>query len=204
MPLPGDLPLELIDIILTEAARGDVVTAAIFPFVCIEWNLRRRYWDPSSASKGIIAPPPQRIASEAAREGRLEVLKWLKAMGAPMVWACYGATQGGHLDVLQWLRSVGCPWDLRVSRLAATRGDMKMLRWVVGNGCECDREAAVAAARAGDIRLLASLKKGGYPWDDVTASASRAGRTELQWLREAGGRFLNPTLCEELVYDLWP
>ena len=64
--------------------------------------------------------PPHRwdvmTCEEAAREGDLELLEWLRAQNPPCPWdhmTCAGAAEGGHLDVLRWVRAQDppCPWD---------------------------------------------------------------------------------------------
>jgi hypothetical protein len=48
----------------------------------------------------------------AAKEGHVEVLKYLHENGCP--WderTCVNAAKGGHLQVLKWLRENGYPWN---------------------------------------------------------------------------------------------
>lgn len=50
---------------------------------------------------------------QAAKEGHLEVLKWLRERGCPWDWdamTCAHADDGAHLDVLRWARENGCPF----------------------------------------------------------------------------------------------
>ena len=54
----------------------------------------------------------ERLTWLAAKRGKIESLKCLRANGCP--WdkrTCSGAAQGGHLEVLQWAHQNGCPWD---------------------------------------------------------------------------------------------
>lgn len=60
----------------------------------------------------------------AAREGHLDVIRWLRGRHAP--WGkmtSYLAARGGHLEVLKWLREQDppCPWNPKACRLGATR-----------------------------------------------------------------------------------
>jgi hypothetical protein len=45
------------------------------------------------------------------------------------------AAQGGRLEVLQWLRANGAPWDSRTCAYAARGGHLDMLKWLRANGC---------------------------------------------------------------------
>ena len=49
---------------------------------------------------------------EAARDGNLAVLMYLRTKGCP--WdaeTCHAAAEGGHLQVLLWAALRGCPWN---------------------------------------------------------------------------------------------
>ena len=48
----------------------------------------------------------------AAKEGNMDILKWLKENGYN--WepgTCAAAAREGHLEALKWLRENGCEWD---------------------------------------------------------------------------------------------
>jgi hypothetical protein len=63
------------------------------------------------------------LCEAAARSGKLEVLKWLRAGGCPWdTYTCCGAARSGHLEVLQWARANGCPWDEDTCSAAAEGG----------------------------------------------------------------------------------
>ena len=58
----------------------------------------------------------ERACNGAAREGRLEALKFLRGLDPPCPWdemTCANAAGGGHLEVLKWLRAQNppCPWS---------------------------------------------------------------------------------------------
>lgn len=91
---------------------------------------------PRPEEKGLPAGPS--FAALVAQEGRLAVLQWARASGAP--WedpgeACAGAARGGHLAVLQWLHAEGCAWDQRTTAAAAHGGHLAVLQWALANGC---------------------------------------------------------------------
>ena len=69
--------------------------------------------------------------ASAAKEGRLDILKWLRLLNCP--WnsdTCVSAAEGGHLEILQWARSEGCPWTEKVCERAAEGGHLEILQWV--------------------------------------------------------------------------
>ena len=54
--------------------------------------------------------------ARAAFKGHLDVLKWLRAEGAPWdKWTCAKAAEGGNLNVFMWARKEGCPADAHAS-----------------------------------------------------------------------------------------
>lgn len=69
------------------------------------------------------------VYDAAAREGRLDMLQWLRAQDPPCPWdesVCRGAANGG-LDVLQWLRAQEppCPWNARHCAVLARSGPVQ-------------------------------------------------------------------------------
>ena len=145
------------------------------------------------ASTGEDAMPypwkNSRTCSEAARKGRQESIKWLRANGCP--WnetTCDGAALGGHLDVLKWLRANGCPWDWRTSLTAATQGTLDTLKWAHANGCPWDELTCSGAASGGHLDVLKWARANGCPWDETTcALAASGGHLDvLKWLRANG------------------
>ena len=74
------------------------------------------------------------LPSQAALAGRLEVLRWLKGMGAPFGWTFYlDATFAGRLDVADWLREDGCPWEDSATLVSLTDGRFHLLEWALRN-----------------------------------------------------------------------
>ncbi|MDB9925065.1 ankyrin repeat domain-containing protein [bacterium] len=80
----------------------------------------------------------ERLCRFAARNGHLEVLKWLRASGCP--WSngskgtCAAAARGGHLEILQWARENGCPWDEKTCEEAAKFVHGEVFDWARANG----------------------------------------------------------------------
>jgi len=75
---------------------------------------------------------PFSICREAAENGHLEVLKYLRRWKVP--WdesVCSVAAEGDHLAVLQWYRQNGAPWD---SSVVANAQSAELLRWALDHG----------------------------------------------------------------------
>jgi hypothetical protein len=78
----------------------------------------------------------QYTSAEAAKNGHLELLRWMRANGCPLgERTCSDAAQAGHLEVLQWLRANGCPWDEHTCMCAAAYDRLEVLKWARANGC---------------------------------------------------------------------
>jgi hypothetical protein len=75
-----------------------------------------------------------RTCYDAALEGHLKVLKYLKSEGVPFDEdTCNWAAEGGYLIVLQWLRSdeVDCPWDIERCLSEARRQNYtQVVNWI--------------------------------------------------------------------------
>jgi hypothetical protein len=92
-----------------------------------------------------------RMCANAALEGDLRQLQWLREQGSP--WndlTCKCAAENGHLEVLQWARDNGCPWDLRTYKSAEESGNEQIMAYTIANGCP---EAA------DQFRLLGSITR---------------------------------------------
>ena len=71
----------------------------------------------------------------------ISLVKWSKNNGCP--WGartCANAAQNGHLETLKWLRDTAdgkepCPWDEWVCAYAAQNGHLETLKWLRDNGC---------------------------------------------------------------------
>jgi len=82
-------------------------------------------------AKANGCPLNEKVCSNAARGGQLDVLRWARKRGCP--WGprtCANAAKGGHLHVLQWAREHDCPWDAVTCAFAAEGGHLDVLRLV--------------------------------------------------------------------------
>ena len=151
-------------------------------------DVMKKYWSDIPEKKKSLSMN-ERTCSSAARQGHLEVLKWLRSEGCP--WnggTCSLAAANGHLEILKWLRSEGCPWDARACTTAAEMGDLEILKWLRSEGCPWTEYACTYAAACGHLEVLKWLRSEGCPWDaDACRYAARRGHLEiLKWLRSEG------------------
>ena len=74
----------------------------------------------------------------AAKNGRLEVLKWLRANQCPWdEYTCASAAGSGHLELLKWARDNGAPWDEYTCSEALRGGHKNILNWLSIYGTPC-------------------------------------------------------------------
>jgi hypothetical protein len=159
---------------------------------------------------------PADISNYAAASASMNVLRWLKQVGAAFnAGTTQCAAASGHVYVLQHLHDEACPWDARSCKAAALNGQLEALRCLRANGCpwaddiSCTaassgsvpmmiwlgEEGAVITARtlinaaySGHIALCEHLRAEGVPWAAAIATATiYLGHTEaLQWVLEQG------------------
>ena len=79
--------------------------------------------------------PSSAPCSTAAKNGNLDVLKWLLSNNC--MWysrPCEYAAKYGHLDILMYCRAEGCEW-MNTCEVAARHGHLDILKWAATNGC---------------------------------------------------------------------
>ena len=72
-----------------------------------------------------------------------------KGVGERCEWGaatCFQAAADGHLEILKWLRAEGCPWDAATCFAAVAHGHVEVLRWARENGCPWHVKTRDAAA----------------------------------------------------------
>ncbi len=137
--------------------------------------------------------------SEAAAEGRIDILDWLRTQGPPRRYEleCESICEDAHnnLEVLKWLRAHDppFPWNVAVFEWAARAGNLGVLKWLQDedpewlDGVQTSTEACNYAALGRHLPVLAWLRAQTppYPWDSSTCSAAaEAGSINtLWWLR---------------------
>jgi hypothetical protein len=62
---------------------------------------------------------------------------------------CANAAENGNLEMLQWLRERGCPWNNYVCRSASELCHEEMLQWIHENGRPCWHKCKYTAKKRG-------------------------------------------------------
>lgn len=76
------------------------------------------------------------LFKEAARCGRLEIIKWMTVHGYKCdEYVCSYAALYGHLDILIWARENGCPWNKKTHKYAVMSKRTDVLDWVKNHDC---------------------------------------------------------------------
>jgi hypothetical protein len=73
----------------------------------------------------------------AVATGNLELIKWLKAEGCPVVLNAQMFTDAvatGNLELAEWLKAEGCPWDIEAFKMAVATINIPFLDWLDKNG----------------------------------------------------------------------
>ncbi|KAJ1630237.1 hypothetical protein T492DRAFT_1144702 [Pavlovales sp. CCMP2436] len=137
------------------------------------------------------------LVAEPARDGHIEVVKWLFAQGYDCgdAWhtgqVCRAAAKGGHLEVLQLLCSRGVRWDNKgsgVCAAAAGYGRLDVLKWAHAAGCPWDGAVSGAAALHGHLELLQWAYDEGCPCDErvCARAALKDDFKMLAWAHSKG------------------
>lgn len=103
----------------------------------------------------------------AARNGNIEILKYLFEHGCP--WdetTCSSAAYGNNLNCLKYARENGCPWDIWTCSNAAFSNDIVCLRYAHENGCPWDEWTCQSASATGNLDCLKYAYENGCPIDE--------------------------------------
>ena len=104
--------------------------------------------------------PIKTATQSAAKNGQLEVLKWLRDQDAE--WdetICRDAAKNGHFELLKWSYENGCPWNKDVTMFAAQNNQTEIVKWLIDNGCPYDEWVGIFAANNRNIDLLEWLRR---------------------------------------------
>jgi hypothetical protein len=138
-------------------------------------------------SIGSTAKSDIRCCSFAAREGHLEMLKWLVGQGFKAdVGVLVQAFLGGNLACVPFLvQEFGFALDSIGPRDAASGGNVEFLKLVGG---PFDEATMIAAARSGSVACVQYLREHNCPWTTrACAEAAGNGHSEaLRFLHENG------------------
>ena len=107
----------------------------------------------------------------AAKGGKLECLKWLRANGEDWEESaqdgslCASAAEMRRLQCLKWLREeAGCEWNLYASDRAAENGNLECLQYLRENGCQWTDHTVAWAAQGGHLECLKYLREHEKEW----------------------------------------
>ena len=134
----------------------------------------------------------ERAADYTAESGHLETLKWIRANGGTWTsWATNSAARNGHLETLKWIRDNGGTWTSNAANWAATSGHLETLKWIRANGGTWTSDATNWAARNGHLETLKWIRANGGKWTSAAADwAAENGHLEtLKWIRANGGKW---------------
>lgn len=146
----------------------------------------------------VLSWPDQGICC-AAREGHIDVVKWLRRQGD--TGRCmFHAIRGGHLDLVRWLYRTECGLTIEHFEAALESGSIWMVEWLLQNNCPSCDTAISHVASSGNVRLAEYLWNRGFK--DMTGSLRitvTAGQINMyNWLKEKGcrsGEFENVIIC---------
>jgi len=169
----------------TERPNCDTRAKTLFQAAAYNGNLEVLKWGQSSGYELDTMLEMGDIA-DVARNGHLEVVKYLRQLG--ISWdeeTCAAAAEGGHLELLKWARLNQCPWNSWTCTNAAAGGQLELLKWARVNQCPWDEMTCTHAAASGHLELLKWARVNQCPWDVMTcAEAAANGHLEfLKWLR---------------------
>jgi hypothetical protein len=127
----------------------------------------------------------------AAKNGYLEVFKWLKEHD--ITYMCWDdhvhtyAAKYGHFKLLEWIQEQGVEFtDTWICAQAAKGNHLNILKWLRAQGCPWDVWTCAYAAKKGHVNILKWLRKQNAPWDWWTFNYAAKGgdvRT-LKWLKK--------------------
>ena len=133
---------------------------------------------------------PKALFYTAARDGKLNVLKWGKDSGYDLkkmlnAEAIAMAAWHGHLEVVQYLRMLDISWDELTCAHAAFNGHLELLIWARAKKCPWNEGTCASAAQNGHLETLKWARAKKCPWNDWTCSkAAENGHLELlKWAR---------------------
>ena len=98
------------------------------------------------------------------------------------------AAKNGNLDILKWLKRNGCPWNEDTFTAAATHGNLENMKWLKKNGCHWKENTFYGAVENGNIENMAWLKENNCPCKGTTFYlAVKGGNIEtINWLKDNG------------------
>ena len=145
----------------------------------------------------------------AAKEGKLEILKWGADSGYELNTildkdTIANAAMNGHIEVVKHLRTVGIEWDSDTCAYAALNGHLQLLKWARAENCPWNARTCSKAAMNGHIKLLKWARVNGCPWDDHTCyRAAKYGHIKLLTWVMANGCPWEESICSVIELFEW-
>ncbi|CAB9500184.1 ankyrin repeat protein [Seminavis robusta] len=151
-------------------------------------------------------PWNESATANAALNGHLKTLKWLRANNCP--WnerTCTNAAKNGHLHVLQYARDNHCPWNEHyLCQTAAGHGQIHILQWLAEQGLVLhllfDELTCLKAVQHGQLQVVQWLheqqlwREGNYCFCDEAAGSGHLH--VLKWLVDKGLSHCDATTSE--------
>lgn len=156
---------------------------ASFDMDCLEYAISR------GMITGVPAHCATRFCAQAARGGRVDILRLLYAAGCRGdVDTTAAAAEGGHLVCLAWLVDRDCPVDTSATYSAAGNGHIECVSYLCERDVPWHSESYSMAVASGRLECLAYMDAHGCPrCHDATEIAADIGRLDvLRYLHENG------------------
>jgi hypothetical protein len=135
-------------------------------------------------------PWPSWLFEEAARSGRLELLRWCHEHGCPgdVELVTHHAAAKGDIDMMAWiLQQPGASLHKIYMQQAVYKGHIGMCQFLHSQQCQWHERCTGDAAAGGYLELLRWLVNNGCPWSaqELCMEAARGGSVAvLEYLRE--------------------
>ena len=139
--------------------------------------------------------------------GDIETVEWILSLGHPLSPSCCETAIeyycNGNYAILHLLKRYGGPWQSKIKKYLARRGNLMTLQWVYTNNQPTVRRAAEKADSSNYIDPK-SLDESGCCWDEevTTALAHRGHIHSLKWAYENGCPINRNILKEEEILDV--
>jgi hypothetical protein len=145
-----------------------------------------------------ICPYSPLTCTQAARNGHLEILRFLRQGAIPCPWSRHTtclALENGHWETLRWLRSQDppCPqfaYSEKDFARAVASADIPTLQWLLAQQPNCmSKEACHCAAKLGKLPILQWLRAQSppCPWDmteTVTGAVMSGHFDTVKWMHQ--------------------
>ena len=165
-------------------------------------NLRLLKW--ARKEMGLVVS--EITSQEAARNGYLDVLKYLHEIGCSWnKYACRTAAENGHLDVLKYLHENGCPWTHEVYLYAARSGYIDILEYALKNKCpiyKYNDSMCLWASQGGHLHVIKWAIENGFSCEGfVMDNAASQGHLDVvKWLHKKRYDWDDST-CSEAAFN---